>query len=79
LTLDDWITLKDHGVSTAFVTELKTLGYERLPLEDLRRMKDHGVSAAFIKELKDLGYTTPASNSWCASRITASAPATSNE
>ena len=38
--------LRDHGVSTSFITELKELGYERLPLEELapyersRRQRD---------------------------------------
>jgi hypothetical protein len=30
-SLDDWVTLRDHGVSTEFVSELKNLGYDRLP------------------------------------------------
>lgn len=56
LPLDDWITLRDHGLSSKFVQELEALGYSRLPIEQLRRMRDHGVSAKFIEELKQLGY-----------------------
>jgi hypothetical protein len=55
-SLDQWIRLKDHGVSPAFVRELKEIGYSNVPLDQLVRLKDHGVNASYIRRMKEKGY-----------------------
>jgi beta-lactamase regulating signal transducer with metallopeptidase domain len=55
LSVDDFIALKNHGVTPALVRELKAQGYDKLPVEQLLRLASTGVSTQFIKELKDAG------------------------
>ena len=47
--------LRIHGVTPAFVKEIRGLGYTDLTLDDFVKMRIHGVTPQFIKELKDLG------------------------
>lgn len=55
LSVDDFIALKNHGVTPQLVRELKAQGYDNLTVEQLLRLASTGVSTQFIKELKDAG------------------------
>jgi beta-lactamase regulating signal transducer with metallopeptidase domain len=55
LSVDDFIALKNSGVTPALVRELKAQGYDKLPVEQLLRLASTGVSTQFIKELKGAG------------------------
>lgn len=52
LSVDDFIALKNHGVTPQLVRELKAQGYDKLPVQQLLRLASTGVSTQFIKELK---------------------------
>jgi len=49
--------MRIHGVTPAFINEIKQAGYDRLTVDKLVEFRIHGVSAKFIKELRDAGYT----------------------
>jgi beta-lactamase regulating signal transducer with metallopeptidase domain len=55
LSVDDFIALKNHGVTPQLVRELKAQGYDKLTVEQLLRLASTGVSTQFIKDLKDAG------------------------
>ncbi|HEY6403262.1 MAG TPA: M56 family metallopeptidase [Blastocatellia bacterium] len=55
LSVDDFIALKNQGVTPQLVRELKAQGYDKLPVEQLLKLASTGVSTQFIKELKDAG------------------------
>jgi len=55
LSVDDFIALKNHGVTPQLVRELKAQGYDKLTVKQLLRLASTGVSTQFIKELKDAG------------------------
>ena len=47
--------MRDHGVSarSSLERELKTLGYDKLAIDDLVMLRDHGLSAERIKRAND--------------------------
>jgi beta-lactamase regulating signal transducer with metallopeptidase domain len=55
LSVDDFIALKDRGVTPQLVRELKAQGYDKLTVNQLLRLASAGVSTQFIKELRDAG------------------------
>src|SRR5262249_7187749 len=55
LSVDDFIALKNHGVTPQLVRELKAQGHDKLTVEQLLRLASTGVSTQFIKELKGAG------------------------
>jgi len=55
LSVDDFIALKNQGVTPQLVRELKAQGYDKLTVGQLLRLASAGVSTQFIKELKDAG------------------------
>jgi beta-lactamase regulating signal transducer with metallopeptidase domain len=55
LSVDDFIALKNNGVTPQLIRELKAQGYDKLPVEQLLRLASTGVSTQFIKELKGAG------------------------
>lgn len=55
LSVDDFIALKNHGVTPQLVRELKAQGYDKVTVEQLLRLASTGVSTQFIKELKGAG------------------------
>jgi beta-lactamase regulating signal transducer with metallopeptidase domain len=55
LSVDDFIALKNQGVTPALVRELKAQGYDKLPVEQLLRLASNGVAPQFIKDLKGAG------------------------
>ncbi len=56
LSVDQLISLRDHGVSPRFLQELKALGYGLPSIEMAIRLTDHGVRAGYIKKLAEMGY-----------------------
>jgi archaellum component FlaD/FlaE len=40
----------------SFITELKEIGYDKLPIEQLVRMQDHVVTVQFIKKMRSRGF-----------------------
>src|SRR2546423_6199117 len=56
LTPDQLIELRDHGITPAFVREMRELGFTDLSPDDLVELRDHGVNAAFIREMPNLGF-----------------------
>jgi beta-lactamase regulating signal transducer with metallopeptidase domain len=55
LSVDDFIALKNQGVTPQLVRELKAQGYDKLTVKQLLSLASTGVSTQFIKELKDAG------------------------
>ena len=55
LTVDEIISLKNHGVTPQFVRELKAAGYDKLSVRELIRLRSSGASPETIKELKAAG------------------------
>ncbi len=55
LTVDEIISLKNHGVTPEFVRELKAAGYDKLSVRELIRLRSTDASPQTIKELKDAG------------------------
>ena len=39
-----------------FVRDLKSLGYDHVPVDDLVSMRIHGATPEFVRDLKSLGY-----------------------
>jgi beta-lactamase regulating signal transducer with metallopeptidase domain len=56
LSVDQLITLRDHGVSPAYIRELKAAGYPLPPLTTAIMLVDHGVRISYIKKMSDMGY-----------------------
>jgi hypothetical protein len=48
--------MRDHGVSSGFVADLKAAGYGGLTANELAYLRDHGVSGGFVADLKAAGY-----------------------
>ena len=59
LSVDDFIALKNYGVTPQFVRELKAQGYDKLSVGQLTRLKATGVSPQLIKELAAAGIKQP--------------------
>ncbi len=57
LSVDQLITLRDHGVSPAYIRALMAAGYPLPPLETAIALVDHGVRVSYIKKMSDMGYT----------------------
>jgi beta-lactamase regulating signal transducer with metallopeptidase domain len=55
LSVDDFIALKNYGVTPQFIRELKAQGYDKLSIEQLKRLASMGVTVQFIKEVKAAG------------------------
>ena len=55
-------------ISTAFIREMKSLGYSE-SLGQYTAFRIHGVSSDFVRELRDLGYTAVPSEQLVAMRI----------
>src|SRR4051794_41127783 len=55
LAADQLVELRDHGVSPAFVRQMRELGFTDLSPNDLVKLRDHGVTPAFIRDMRELG------------------------
>src|SRR5437763_322613 len=52
LTPNQLVELRDHGVTPAFVREMRELGFtDDLSPNDLVELRNHGITAAFIREM----------------------------
>jgi hypothetical protein len=60
LAVEDYIRLRDHGVTTAFAADLKNAGYD-LSANRITEMRDHGVSSKFLNDLRSYGLKPSAS------------------
>jgi len=60
LALEDYIRLRDHGVTTAFAEDLKNAGYD-LTAGRMVELRDHGVSSRFLNDLRSYGLKPAAS------------------
>lgn len=52
----DLVSMSEHGVNDAYVSEMKNLALRPKSIAALVRMRDHGVSSAYIDGLKRLGF-----------------------
>jgi len=57
LTPAQLIALRDHGVSRAFVEQMRAAGLNDLSVNDLIELSDHGVDSALIGDLREAGVT----------------------
>ncbi|HWX40540.1 MAG TPA: M56 family metallopeptidase [Blastocatellia bacterium] len=57
LTVDQWIALKEHGVTPEFVKGMKELGYDKLSVDELIHLRMQGVTPRFVRGLNDSGYS----------------------
>lgn len=55
LTTEKLFSLAVHDVGTNFISELKSLGYDRIPLDKLLAMRIHGADGDFIRRMKAVG------------------------
>ncbi len=56
VTLAGLMRAAQHGINTDYLRGLRSLGYDRLALEQLVRLRQHGVDAGYIRDLGWLGY-----------------------
>jgi beta-lactamase regulating signal transducer with metallopeptidase domain len=57
LTVEQLITLKEHGVTPDYVKALRDAGYDRLAVRELIAMKDHGLAPEYLREMAGAGYS----------------------
>ncbi|HYH06490.1 MAG TPA: hypothetical protein VEK11_05440 [Thermoanaerobaculia bacterium] len=55
LTIDELISLRVHGVTPAYIEEMRAI-FPDASLKQIAAMRMHGVTAAFVKRLSDAGY-----------------------
>jgi len=53
LSLEEYVRMRDHGVTPDFVESMKEVGYTQLTAGELVRLRDHGVSASYVRQVKD--------------------------
>lgn len=58
--LETYKRFKIHGVTTDFVREVRSLGFDNLSAEDLVRFRIHGVSPDFIRGMRGSGFNPTA-------------------
>jgi hypothetical protein len=56
LTSDNLVAGQIHGVSPAYVTEMRELARHRTSFDDLVATRIHGATPEFLAEMRDLGY-----------------------
>lgn len=56
LSVDQMISMKIHGVTPAYINEVKSVGWTVTP-DQLVAFRIHGVNAETVKELRALGYS----------------------
>lgn len=54
LTAEQLIEMRQHGLSAAFVQEMRGLGFVDLDLDQMIELRDHGVSAGYVREMREL-------------------------
>jgi beta-lactamase regulating signal transducer with metallopeptidase domain len=57
LTVDQWIALREHGVTPEFVKGMKELGYDKLSVDELIHLRMQGVTPRFVRGLNDASYS----------------------
>jgi hypothetical protein len=55
--IDNIVAMKALNVDAAFISSLKSVGYDNVPGRDLVTMKALGIDAAYISNLNSIGYT----------------------
>jgi hypothetical protein len=69
LTTQKLFTMTIHDVGTGFINELRSLGYERVPLNKLIAMRIHDADGDFIRRMRALGYDNISTDKLVAMRI----------
>jgi hypothetical protein len=59
VTLAGLIRAGEHGIDVDYLRGLRSMGYDRLALEQLVRLRQHGVDAGYVRDLGWLGYRRP--------------------
>jgi hypothetical protein len=54
MAADQLIELRDHGVTPAFIQEMRGLGFAELSIDQIVELRDNGVNAAFIQEMRQV-------------------------
>jgi hypothetical protein len=57
LTPEQLIELRNHGVSGAFVQQMRAAGLGDLRVDDLIELYDHDVTPRFVRELREAGFS----------------------
>ena len=57
LSVEQIISLKDHGVTGEFLAGLQQCGWERVSAEELIELVSHGVTPQFLAALREYGFT----------------------
>ena len=59
LTPEQLIALRDHGVSRAFIEQMRAAGLGGLSVHDFIALSDHGVDTAFVRDLREASGLRP--------------------
>jgi len=57
LTPEQLIALRDHGVSRAFIEQMRAAGPDDASVDDLIELHDHGITPRFVRDLREAGFT----------------------
>jgi len=55
LSVDEIISLKDHGVDAQFLAGINQSGWERMTARELIELRDHGVPPEMLRALREAG------------------------
>jgi hypothetical protein len=55
-SIDEIVTLREHGVNAGFVNSFHQMGYKNIPLDRVLSLRDHGVDPGFIAQFTKMGY-----------------------
>jgi hypothetical protein len=56
VTLAGLIRAGEHGIDIDYLRGLRSMGYDRLALEQLVRLRQHGVEPQYVRAMASLGY-----------------------
>lgn len=57
LSVDEIISLKDHGITAEFLAGISRSGWERMTAREMIDLHDHGVSPDMLRAVRDAGFT----------------------
>jgi len=59
LPLDDYVRMRDHGVTPDYVESIRDAGLSKVTPRELVRLRDHGISASYVKRAREVFKETP--------------------
>jgi len=57
LSVDEIISLKDHGITAGFLAGISRSGWERMTAREMIDLHDHGVPPEMLRAVRDAGFT----------------------